>query len=119
MTDLTFEQVISIHDTVIAKTGDDQRLLSVANLHQIVFLAGRCEDPIQKAACFLFSITAYPPFRDGNKRTALLVADTVLSEEGIGRDPDNEGIFELMRGISAFTVEPEDIEDWLRKHLTP
>jgi prophage maintenance system killer protein len=116
MKDLTVEQVIGIHDTVTADTGDDMRLLSEANLHQMVFLTNRREDPIKKAAFVLFSICAYPPFRDGNKRSALLVADIILEGEGICRDHEDDGIFELMRGVPAFTVEPEDIEHWLRRH---
>jgi len=113
---ITVEDIIKVHDLVTEGTADDTRLTSEAGLHEIVFLASRIEDPHLQAACIIFSICAYPPFRDGNKRTAIRIADDILSAAGLCRKAGDDEIFDLMRGVAAFTVEQDDIKTWLREH---
>lgn len=113
---ITVEDIIKAHDLVTKETADDTRMISEAGLHEMVFLACRIEDPHRQAACILFSVCAYPPFRDGNKRTAIMIADDILSAAGLCRKAGDGEIFELMRGVAAFTVEQDDIETWLREH---
>ncbi|MDO9034816.1 MAG: Fic family protein, partial [Methanoregula sp.] len=76
--ELTVELVIAFHKQVMKTDGGDDRLLSEANLHQMVFSANRIDDIYQRAALAFFSLVAYPAFRDGNSRTARLVAEMIL-----------------------------------------
>jgi len=116
MTSLTVDQIIEIHAGVIAQDGGDERVLSEAALHQMVFLANRIPDVYRRAAFALYSLCAYPPFRDGNERTAQSVAELVLGQENLHITPGDDCTLPLIAGIAAYTVEPEDIERVLRDH---
>lgn len=117
MNDLTVEQIITIHNGIMTGHGDDARVLSEANLHQLVFRANLNPELLRRAALILYSIAAYPPFCDGNKRTARIVAGQILQEGGYHIVPEDDNrIFALLHGVAAYEVEPEDIEDWLSEH---
>ena len=116
MDDLTVEQVMAFHTQVMKTDGGDDRLLSEANLHQMVFLANRIEDVLKRAAFVFFSLVAYPAFRDGNGRTARLIAEMILTGNGYAIEGGNDEMTGLVQGIELFTVEQEDIEEWLRSH---
>ena len=113
---LTVEQVINFHTKVMETDGGDSRVLSEANLHQMVFLANRIEDVLKRAAFVFFSLVAYPAFRDGNGRTARLIAEMILTGNGYAIEGGNDEMTGLVQGIELFTVEQEDIEEWLRSH---
>ncbi len=116
MDDITVEQVIAFHKQVIKSDGGDARLFSEANLHQVVFLANRIEGMYQRAALAFFSLCAYPAFREGNSRTARLVAEMILSDNGYTLEAGENEMAELVQGIASFTVEQADVEAWLRSH---
>ncbi len=116
MNDLTVEQVITFHNQVMQTDGGDDRLLSEANLHQMVFSANRTEDIHHRAALAFFTLVAYPAFREGNSRTARLVADMILNDNGYTLEDSDEGMTSLVQGIALFTVEQADIEEFLRSH---
>jgi death-on-curing family protein len=116
MDDLTVDQIIGVHLRIMERSGGDKRLLSEANLHQMVFRVNCADSPLSKAAMAVFLLVAYPPFRDGNKRTAAEVLEFLLNGNGYDVPDDPEGLSNLMQGVTSFTVEPEDIEEWLHAH---
>ena len=116
MDDLTVEEIIAFHEQVMKTDGRDARLLSEASLHQMVFSANRTEDVHHRAALAFFTLCAYPAFRDGNKRTALLLARTILIRNGYLLEQEGDGMAGLMQGIASFTVEEADVEEWLHSH---
>ena len=116
MNDLTVEQVIAFHGQVMKTDGGDDRLLSEANLHQMVFLANRIDDIYQRAALVFFSLVAYPAFREGNSRTARLMVERILFYNGYTLEDGEDGMTALVQGIALFTVEQADVEEWLRLH---
>jgi prophage maintenance system killer protein len=116
MDDLTVEQIIAFHARVMMADGGDDRLLSEANLHQVVFLANRVDDSYQRSALVFFSLVAYPAFREGNSRTARLMIDMIFLENGYALKDADEGIAGLVQGIKLFTVEQADVEEWMRTH---
>ena len=116
MDDLTVEQVIAFHKQVMKTYGGDDRLLSEANLHQIVFSVNRIESVQKRAALAFFSLVAYPAFRDGNSCTAVLVAEMILFNNGYTLEGGDDEMTTLVQGILSFTVEQEDVEEWLRSH---
>ena len=117
MDDLTVEQVIAFHKQVIGTDGGDDRLFSEASLHQMVFLANRMDDVHTRAALALYSLVAYPAFRDGNGRTAQLVAEMILFNNGYTLEECDDEMTALVQGILSFTVEQVDVEEWLRSHV--
>ena len=88
MTVLTIDQIIEIHAGVIAHDGGDSRILSEAALHQMVFYANCITDIYRRAAFTLYSLCAYPPFREGNEQTAQVVMEQILLEGGLRLPPD-------------------------------
>lgn len=118
MDELTVDRIIAVHDTLLAGTRDDARLLSEPNLHQLAFRVNLEPDLRKKATLILFSLCAYPAFRDGNKRTATKLAAEILQETGYTLDPTDPELIRILAGITDFTIEPEDIEKWLLDHAS-
>ena len=117
MEDLTVEWVLVIHDRVMARENGDTRLLSEGGIHQMIFRANLIPEVFSRAAFVLYSLVAYPVFREGNNRTALEVARQVLAWEWYQLEPEHPRTQAFTEGILAFTVVPEDIEEWLRRNV--
>jgi prophage maintenance system killer protein len=116
MADLTVDEIIAIHSRLIAQENGDTRLLSEANLHQLVFQVNISEDLFHKAAFVLFSFCAYPPFREGNARTAFCIINRILDTEHFQVEPDTTEIAALVLGVESFTLEIEDLESWMHRN---
>jgi prophage maintenance system killer protein len=123
MEDLTVERVEEIHRRIIEDEKGDTRIISEANLHQMVFHANLIPEVVPRGAFIFYSLCAYPAFRQGNFRTALAVTERVLESEGYRITGNPAGIIVLAEGIRGFTTEPEEIEQWLynniRKSMQP
>ncbi len=117
MDDLTGEQVETIHTRIMAEENGDCRILSEANLYQLVFRANLIPECIPRAAFIFYSLCSYPAFREGNSGTALAVTEQVLASGGYRIPGEKAGIMALAEGILAFTTEPEEIEQWLCNNI--
>jgi prophage maintenance system killer protein len=117
MEDLTVEQVEAIHNRIIEEGKGDSRIISEANLHQMVFQANLIREVVPRGAFIFYSLCAFPAFRQGNFRTALAVTTQVLETEGYRITGDEAGIITLAEGICEFTTEPEEIEQWLCNNI--
>jgi hypothetical protein len=113
MEDLTVEQVEAIHTRVMGEVKGDCRVLSEANLHQMVFHANLIPECIPRAAFIFYFLCAFPAFREGNSGTALAVSEQVLLSGGCRISGEKAGIMALAAGIVTFTREPQEIEQWL------
>lgn len=117
MQDLAVDQIIALHDAIIARDGGDGRLLFEGNLHQLTFRANMIPDPTERAAQVFYTLIAYPAFREGNDTVARELAARILREDGYCWNQDDNGeLARLGEGILAFTVEPEAVEAWFRAH---
>ena len=68
------------------------RIISEANLHQMVFRANLIPECVPRAAFIFYSLCAFPAFREGNFRTALAVTERVLETGGYRITGDKAGI---------------------------
>jgi len=116
MEEITMETILGIHSRVLARDGGDPRIVSEGNIHQMVFQANLKSDPVTRAASVFWSLCAYPAFREGNRRTAYLLAELILSMEGSQVSLPCDEISALAQGIDMFTVEIEDVEQVLQLH---
>jgi death-on-curing protein len=82
----------------------------------MVFRANRTEDTFTRAAIILHAIGSQHPFMDGNKRTALIVAENVLDQSGFFIAADEDSIVQFMLEVASYTHDPDEIEQWLREH---
>jgi prophage maintenance system killer protein len=117
MEDLSVEGIIMTHERIMADNGGDCRILSEANLLQLVFRANLIPELAPRAAFIFYSLCAFPAFREGNTGTALVVTEQVLASGGYQIAGEKSRIMALAEGILAFTIEPEDIEQWLSNNL--
>jgi hypothetical protein len=112
MEDLTSEQVKTIHTRIMAENNGDCRIISEANLLQLIFRTNLIPECVPRGAFIFYSLCAYPAFREGNSETALAVTEQVLNSGGYHITGERAGILTLAEGIPAFTTEPEEIEQW-------
>lgn len=117
MDELTVAGIESVHMKGMQEDGRDDRVISEANLHQVVFNANLITDCVTRAAFVFWYLCAFPAFREGNSRTALAVADQVLATGGFQMNGSDEEITGLADSIVAGDMEHEDVEDWLSGHL--
>jgi death-on-curing protein len=117
MSDLSVEKIIEIHDEIILKFGGANGILSESTLHFMVYRINKTRDIFRRAATALHAIGSQHPFIDGNKRTALVVAENVLGQEGYYIAADEDIIVEFMLSVASYKSEPDKIEQWLREHV--
>ena len=82
-----------------------------------VFTRRSSRDVFHKAAFILFSFCAYPPFREGNVQTALCIVRKILCAEGYLVNLQDNDISDMVKGVESFSLEIEDLEDWMRTHV--
>jgi hypothetical protein len=116
MEDLTVDLVIALHDRRMTVGGGDRRILSEANLHQMVLGANLIKACVPRAAFVFYFLCAYPAFREDNSGTAIAVTEQVLSSGGYRIQGGCTEMLTLAEGIRVFTTEPEDVEHWLDIH---
>lgn len=125
MIPLTLEHVLRLHALVVGRYGgsmdvrDLGRLESaVALQHQEVFgeeLYPRLE---QKAAALLRNLIADHPFVDGNKRTASLVALTLLELNGRKFIASPGELEDFAVAVATDHLDIDAITDWLKAHTS-
>jgi prophage maintenance system killer protein len=118
MEDLTVGLVVAIHERIVAEGGFDPRILSEACLYQLVFQANLVPEIVPRAALVFYSLCAFPAFRDGNRETALAVAQEILASCGRGISGELSGVMVLADGIESYSTEPEDVEAWFCANVT-
>lgn len=117
MSDLTVEKIIEIHDEIIRQFDGAQGILSESTLHFMIFRINKFRNIFRKAAVVLHAIGSQHPFVDGNKRTALVVAENVLGKQGYYIAADEDTIVEFMLDVASYKLEPDAIEQWLKDHV--
>ena len=74
-------------------------------------------DAAALAASYAFGIAGNHPFVDGNKRTALVVAETFLNDNGFALAASDPELVVLIEGLAAGEINEDDLADWLRQHI--
>lgn len=120
MSKLTEEMVIQIHDLVIATTGGEFGIRDGATLYFSLDAINREDDVLKKAALALLLAERHP-FWDGNKRTAYVLARSLLNDEGYDLNPDEDEVISVMIKITKYKCpEGEELETvlkWLVKNV--
>ncbi len=116
MREITVETIMEMHNSILARDGGDDCIICEGILNEVVFQANLRKDRIQQAATVFWSLCAYPAFREGNKRTAYRLAEAILSSDNSPVSLPCEEMRALVQGITAYTVEIEDVERVLEQH---
>ena len=121
---LAVEDVLYIHDEVIVSTGGGATgLMDIGRVEAAVARMSTGFGPVelypdlfQKAAALLEALVGNHGFLDGNKRTAISAAGTLLKRNGweLTYSPDQVVAFAV--GVATHEVEFDEIVAWLREH---
>jgi death-on-curing protein len=121
---LTVEQVLAVHERVIAEFGGDAGVLDEGLLESAVMMpAARYGGELlhgdlpTMAAAYLFHICKSHPFVDGNKRTALAAAEVFLLLNGFWLTATNRELERLTRGVAAGEVTKDEAVAFLQEHV--
>jgi len=114
MEPLTVRKIIEIHHDVVEKFGGIEGILAESTLEYLVFKAERISDPLKKAALALYYIAVKHPFIDGNKRTAFLAAENILSQAGLFIQVDEEELVSFMLEVASYEKNQFVIEEWIK-----
>ncbi len=121
---LTKQQVIMLHQDVIAQSGGspeirDEGLLDSALNAPFQTFAGMELYPtiIDKAAHLGYSLIKNHAFVDGNKRIGTHVMLAFLMLNGIDVDYEDEELIQLILGVAAGEISSEQLLAWLQAHI--
>ena len=119
---LTIEEVIAIHDDLIAQFGGSTGLRDMGALEsallrpQMGYYAGLMEE----AAALMESLANNHPFVDGNKRTALAVTDTFLRLNGSFIDCDSRETYNhFIELFETNSFRFAELLSWLEEKVHP
>ncbi len=76
-----------------------------------------CEDIAQLAAAYVFGITKNHGFVDGNKRTALVIADLFLMLNGFElKSTPVENVLTIL-GVADGNLPEDELTTWIRNNI--
>lgn len=78
---------------------------------------GKDVDVADLAAAYAFGISSSHPFRDGNKRVALLALLIFLGLNGRELRADDDDVVRTMTALAAGELEESDLAGWVRSRL--
>jgi len=116
---LTLADAVLAHDEALTFGGRQ----GISSLHLIESALARpysgYHRPIaSKAAAVLHSVVGNHGFIDGNKRTAWLLAELLISRSGYALDiPDGERVDDLVVSVAANEISFDQLVDWFRQRL--
>lgn len=123
MFQITYEDLIYIHDQIILKSGGlpgirDENVIRSAleRPYQSAFNEETYPDLFEKAAAILESIANNHGFLDGNKRTAMAAAAVFLFTHNIELRITNEEYEEFMLKVVNDKPSITEIKSWLQLH---
>jgi death-on-curing protein len=117
------EVVLAVHDEQLAEHGgppgirDKAAVESALARPRNLVAYEECDDLARLAAAYVYGIARNHGFVDGNKRTALVVADLFLMLNGyeLASSPADNVLTIL--GVADGTLSEEDLTSWIRKNI--
>ena len=121
---LTFNQVMAIHQRMIADFGGNASVRDQGMLEGAVTMPSQSwggqylhEDLSDMAAAYLFHICQNHAFIDGNKRTALACAEMFLLINDRVLTATNKELENLTLGVADGRVSKGDVVDFFAGHV--
>ncbi|MFO1153873.1 MAG: type II toxin-antitoxin system death-on-curing family toxin [Rhodospirillales bacterium] len=114
--------VLAIHDEQLAEHGgapglrDAGLLKSTLARPQNLQAYGDSPDLPQIAAAYGYGLARNHPFIDGNKRTALVVAELFLALNGLRLNADDEAVVLTVLDVAAGSRSEPAFAEWIRNH---
>jgi len=119
------EVVLAVHDEQLAEHGglsgirDRGAVESALARPRNLAAYDACDDLARLAAAYAYGVARNHGFADGNKRTALVIADLFLMLNGhelVSSPADN--VLTIL-GVADGTLSEEELTLWIRKNMEP
>lgn len=121
---LTKEQIISIYEMLIGKTGGSSGVMNEPLLDSAINNIWQTFDGVElyptleeKAARLAYSLVGNHSFRDGNKRIGILAMLTFLSVNGIEVSCTDREIVETGLALASGSMDYEALLSWLKPKI--
>lgn len=113
---------IAVHDEQLSVHGGgtglrDEGLLDSALARPRNLAAYGDPDLAALAASYAFGLARNHPFVDGNKRTALVVCETFIRDNGHDLYASDAELVILFENLAAGNVAEDELAQWLREHV--
>lgn len=113
---------IAVHDEQLSVHGGgaglrDEGLLDSALARPRNLAAYGDPDLAPLAASYAFGLARNHPFVDGNKRTALVVCETFIRDNGHDLYASDAELVILFENLAAGNVAEDELAQWLREHV--
>jgi len=122
------QEILELHDLVLEESGgpSSSGVLNSGMLDSCLdkYTSGDpwlppSIDQFERIAALLRCLILFHPFVDGNKRTAIVAASTLLRKLGYIFECDIEEVVMVLVQVALGTLEVEEITEWLRSHSNP
>jgi death-on-curing protein len=117
---LTLDEILAIHELVIEYAGGSTGVRDLGLLESAIYRpqTGYYEDLVEMAAALMESLLINHPFFDGNKRTALIAADTFLRANGFRLDLDTDSALAfIVGGLASSSLDRAAVQRWIQASL--
>lgn len=116
MSELSVERVVEIHNDIIEDFGGAHGVRDLATIENLIYYRLDQKSTIfYKASIALHTICTEHPFVDGNKRTAFVVADNLLKDNGYYIQASNDEVVKFMLEVAQYTHTTESVEKWIKE----
>lgn len=114
--------ILAAHEQQIAEHGGepglrDARLLRSALARPQNKAAYGAPDAAGLAAAYAFGIARNHPFVDGNKRMALLAAETFLVDNGYVLAAEDAAVYDVIMRLAGGMLGEARLASWMRKNI--
>lgn len=114
---------VALHDEQLSAHGGgsgirDRGLLESALSRPRNLAAYGSPDAAALAASYAFGLARNHPFVDGNKRTALVVCETFLIDNGWDFEATDAELVVLFEDLAAGNLSEDELAAWFRERLT-
>jgi death on curing protein len=117
----SLEAALTLHSVVIADQGGDPGIRDLGLLQAALAMPAQQfsgeylhGDIPAMAGAYAFHICRNHPFVDGNKRAALAVLITFLTDNGWSLDAEHEDAFNAIMSLAAGTLDKPALIQWVR-----
>lgn len=123
---LTVDEVVELHELVIARSGGGSGVREIGGVEsavaqpQVTFGGADLYPSIaEKAAAIAFSLVMNHPFVDGNKRIGHAAMETFLILNGYHVEAGVDDQEQMFLNVAAGLVKQSELVEWLKRRIEP
>ncbi len=123
---LTVDEVVELHELVIARSGGGSGVREIGGVEsavaqpQMTFGGADLYPSIaEKAAAIAFSLVMNHPFVDGNKRIGHAAMETFLILNGYHVEAGVDDQEQMFLNVAAGLVKQSELVEWLKRRIEP